>query len=209
MADARGRGAIEEFDEVAEVAATCRLHWRFTDVPDARADEMEEELETHLREAVANGRSIEDVIGDDEVAFADEWAREARIRRGLLGWTFEMGWALACGIAFTVATYHLLRWTLSFQAEVAMFAPVMLFGYAAIFFRIRSSASSDRKAEMSKKLGRGLALAAVLLVPTVLSWAITGELNAELLQWSWLYTLIALGATVILGPLAKKSVGQK
>lgn len=209
MADARGRSGAEESDKVAEVAATCRIHWRFTDVPDARADEMQEELETHLREAVANGRSIENVVGENEIAFADEWAREARTKRGALGWTFEIGWALASGIVFTAAVYHLLRWTLTFQVETAMLAPVMLFGYAAIFFRIRSSASSDRKAEMSKEAGRGLALAAVLLVPTVLAWAITGERNAELFEWSWHYTLAALVVAVVLGPLGKRSVGQK
>lgn len=215
MENTESRGNKEEFDEVAEVVATCRIHWRIVDVPDDRADEMEQELEDHLREAVENGRSVEDVVGDDEIAFADSWAKEARERRSILGWIYEIGWAFAGGVAFTAVVYHLFRWSLTFQVETEMFVPVLLFTWFAGTFRLLPSRTEKQRNDPEwVKWIKGFARAFVVITPLVwapiiISWAITGERNAELFGWSWLYTLVALVAATGLGRLAKKDVGQK
>jgi hypothetical protein len=39
---------------------------------------MRSELETHLRDAVDDGKSLESVTGEDVATFAEEWAREFR-----------------------------------------------------------------------------------------------------------------------------------
>jgi membrane protein implicated in regulation of membrane protease activity len=45
---------------------------------------MRQELEGHLAQALADGRSIESVIGDDPAAFAQEWAAAQQPRQGTL-----------------------------------------------------------------------------------------------------------------------------
>jgi membrane protein implicated in regulation of membrane protease activity len=42
---------------------------------------MRAELEAHLRQAVADGRAVADVVGDDPAAFAEAWAVEQRPTR--------------------------------------------------------------------------------------------------------------------------------
>jgi hypothetical protein len=39
---------------------------------------MRSELETHLKDAVNDGKSLESVIGENTASFAEEWAREFR-----------------------------------------------------------------------------------------------------------------------------------
>lgn len=215
MENAQNRGNREEFDEVAEIVAACRIHWRVVDVPDERADEMEQELEDHLREAMENDRSVEDVVGDDEVAFADGWAKEARERRSVLGWVYEIGWAFAGGIMFIATVTHLFQWSLNFRVETEMFVPVLLFTWFAGTFRLLPvRAGKERNDPEWIKWIKGFARAFIVITPLVwtpiiVSWAVTGERNAELFGWSWLYTLVALVAAVALNRLAKKDVGQK
>lgn len=64
--------------DVSRVVAECDRYWRDTGVPPAAAAEMRLELEQHLQAAVADGRSIEDVIGLDVHEFAEAWAAEWR-----------------------------------------------------------------------------------------------------------------------------------
>ena len=55
--------------------------WRETGVPKSTVSEMQLELEQHLSEAGAEGRTVEDVIGPDPAAFAENWAAAFRKRR--------------------------------------------------------------------------------------------------------------------------------
>lgn len=64
--------------DLAAVVAGCDRYWRDTGVPAEAIAEMRLELEQHLEEAVADGRSVEDVIGSDPAAFAEAWAAEWR-----------------------------------------------------------------------------------------------------------------------------------
>lgn len=53
-------------------------YWYRAGVPRRVRRDKTEELLSHLVEAVENGREIEDVVGDDLVAFASEWAQAER-----------------------------------------------------------------------------------------------------------------------------------
>jgi membrane protein implicated in regulation of membrane protease activity len=64
--------------EITRIAADCARYWRETGVPRRAADEMRLELEQHLLEADAEGRSPERVVGADPAAFAEAWAAEYR-----------------------------------------------------------------------------------------------------------------------------------
>lgn len=50
-------------DAITDVIVRCRALWLLTDVPETTVDEMAAELEAHLREHVAAGGMIEDVVG--------------------------------------------------------------------------------------------------------------------------------------------------
>jgi len=65
-------------DVVDRIVRDCARYWSETDVPRTAVEDMRFELESHLREALADGRDAREVIGSDLTAFAEEWASEAR-----------------------------------------------------------------------------------------------------------------------------------
>ena len=209
MTNANGRESSSTEDLIGETLMTCVFHWRMRDVPDARIEEMEEELGDHLREAVENGRSVESVVGDDTVAFAEEWAKEARSERSFLGWALEIGWALVFGVVFTATVYHLFTRSLTFEVEASLSLPVVLILWSVVVFRTGGAASYDPGNPWWVAWVRAFILLPVFLGPFFISWVVTGERDAVLFEWHWLYTLTALVAAVVLDRLAKKSVGQK
>jgi hypothetical protein len=68
----------ERSDRVLLVVEDCVDYWRRTGVPRSAVAGMREDLEQHLQDAVAAGKSVESVTGPDVLAFAEEWAREFR-----------------------------------------------------------------------------------------------------------------------------------
>jgi hypothetical protein len=52
--------------------------WYRAGLPRGFRRQRTEELRAHLWEAVADGRSVEDVVGDDPIVFASEWAAAVR-----------------------------------------------------------------------------------------------------------------------------------
>lgn len=63
---------------IDQIVADCERWWRSTGVPVAAVTEMKAELRSHLIEARGEGKSPEDVVGNDLAAFAEEWASEFR-----------------------------------------------------------------------------------------------------------------------------------
>ncbi|NUT26256.1 MAG: hypothetical protein HOV84_10105 [Streptomyces sp.] len=91
-----------------QILAVCRSNWEYRGIDDASVREMLDELSAHLEDAVAAGRTPQDVVGDDVKEFAASWARaRAPFGRRLLRTA-----ALAC---FTIGTLMLIscliRWT--------------------------------------------------------------------------------------------------
>lgn len=69
---------MTEQAEIARILADCERYWRQTRVPRQAVAEMRLELEQHLNEASAEGRSPAAVVGRDLPAFAESWASEYR-----------------------------------------------------------------------------------------------------------------------------------
>jgi hypothetical protein len=64
---------------VSDFVEQCRREWRRLRVPDSVADEMASDLAADLKEAEAEGASVEEVLGSgatDPRAFAASWAAE-------------------------------------------------------------------------------------------------------------------------------------
>ena len=59
-----------------QVADRCRSTWLSSGISADSADEMANELRSHLDQATAAGKSLDTVVGTDIDAFAREWAAE-------------------------------------------------------------------------------------------------------------------------------------
>jgi membrane protein implicated in regulation of membrane protease activity len=73
-------------EPISPIAADCERYWRAAGIGPRTAAEMRAELEAHLRQAVADGRTIADVVGDDPAGFAEAWAAEERPARAMPTW---------------------------------------------------------------------------------------------------------------------------
>lgn len=65
-------------DEVQSIVKVCTQYWQRTRVPRHAIAEMRGELESHLRDAAAEGKPVSSVVGEDVTAFAEQWAGEYR-----------------------------------------------------------------------------------------------------------------------------------
>jgi membrane protein implicated in regulation of membrane protease activity len=65
---------------VSTTAADCERYWRAAGIGRRTAADMRQELETHLAQALADGRTVGDVVGGDLPGFAADWAA-AQLRR--------------------------------------------------------------------------------------------------------------------------------
>lgn len=59
---------------IKDTVEKCKIYWMFSNLPRKVLLEMEMELQVHLEEAVADGKSLEDVVGRDVIGFAKVWA---------------------------------------------------------------------------------------------------------------------------------------
>ena len=66
---------------ISSTAEDCERYWRAAGIGRRTAAEMRQELETHLAQALDDGRTIEDVTGGSVAEFAAEWAA-AQLRAG-------------------------------------------------------------------------------------------------------------------------------
>jgi len=69
---------------VSTTAADCERYWRAAGIGRRTAADMRQELENHLAQALADGRSISDVTGESVAEFAGDWAA-AQLRDGADG----------------------------------------------------------------------------------------------------------------------------
>jgi hypothetical protein len=100
-------------DRTTLVVEDCVEYWRKTGVPRSAVAGMKEELEQHLQDAVAAGKSIESVVGPDVLEFAEEWAREYRPAGSVLRPVEGRGpafLAMATGILVFVTLLGLAAW---------------------------------------------------------------------------------------------------
>ncbi len=69
---------VADRTRVYQIVADCERYWKETKVPRGRVREMAAELQSHLFEAQAEGKTPETVVGPDLAAFAEAWASEYR-----------------------------------------------------------------------------------------------------------------------------------
>ncbi|MFF3928682.1 hypothetical protein [Streptomyces hirsutus] len=91
-----------------QILAVCRSNWEYRGLDDESVREMLDELSAHLEDAVAAGRTPQDVVGDDVKEFAASWARaRAPLARRLL----RMAAMVCVVIGSLLLATCLVRWT--------------------------------------------------------------------------------------------------
>ncbi|MER7403752.1 hypothetical protein ABT373_14990 [Streptomyces sp. NPDC000070] len=139
-----------------QILAVCRSNWEYRGIDDRSMREMLDELSAHLEDAVAAGRTPQDVVGDDVKEFAASWARaRAPFARRLLRTA-----AMVCFvIGSLVLATCLLRWTTERVVSVGDVAFWAVVAAVTVVWELRRG---------SLGLGRSLAVALVVGLPAVL-----------------------------------------
>jgi hypothetical protein len=102
-----------EVSSPQEVVHACFTYWLLHGISRSQAGEMREELECHLRDALADGKTIATVVGPSVQSFAASWANEIyhpRHRLAILA-TIE---AFLVGFCVLILMNHALNWQSSF-----------------------------------------------------------------------------------------------
>lgn len=138
-------------DKIREVTEACRDYWRRNGVPEARTVEMSAELLDHLGEALADGKTIKDVIGPDVEAFAEEWASPNRPTRSLGEETLDVISDATFALAVVGVLAHLALWSpsLPFDAGWATGSLLLALLFARLFAYLRAPSDEPPGSEES------------------------------------------------------------
>ena len=77
---------VSDRQNIEQIISDCERYWLDTKVPRSRVREMATELQSHLLEATAEGKSPKAVVGNNLAEFAEEWATEYRGPASLEAW---------------------------------------------------------------------------------------------------------------------------
>lgn len=190
----------DQQEKVKEALDMCEIHWVVTEVPVEKIEEMRDELWEHLHEAVRDGKTVESVIGDNPVFFAEEWAAPIRPSKPFLwkisGWV-AVGFSYA---AFLLVAGHVGHWSLAFAVTPFLYMnAVALMLVSALAFGMGPPMSAGLRFEGSA-FTKALLIAAVTVLTAAAVIGINVAVNlalhagsAPLLHhWSWPATLIVV-----------------
>lgn len=109
-------------DTVTEIVDSCIVYWFSAGVPRSQAEPMAAELRSHLEQAVAEGKSPRDVVGDDIARFAEEWRRAVWQPRPWYAGVLSVGHILAAAALIVLLP---ALWRPSWILEVGHLAQVL------------------------------------------------------------------------------------
>jgi DNA-binding ferritin-like protein (Dps family) len=113
-------------DTVKEVVESCQAYWVLSGLPRQRVNEMKLELEQHLREALADGKTVEVVVGADVNAFAAAWMKEVRTSKTLGEHILDWSFLLLLAAMVVLPWQHLVFRTTSFPVYWGTLAAIGL-----------------------------------------------------------------------------------
>lgn len=109
--------AEERGERIDRVLDRCRAYWVVNGIPQQRTDEMVAELGLHLHEALKDGKEVEDVVGPDIDAFAEEWAAPNRQAKPLWAETLDVLSDATAGLSVLAVLSHLALWMPSLPVD--------------------------------------------------------------------------------------------
>ena len=103
--------------EIGMTVDWCVILWGANGIPVERVAEMKGELEDHLREAIHDGKTVDEVTGGDVGAFAGAWAIEDRPRMTPMERVLDWAWLLAMSAIAISALGHLWYFSPNYTIE--------------------------------------------------------------------------------------------
>ena len=202
--------------KVKEALYMCEIHWMMTEVPVEKIEEMRDELQEHLHEAVADGKTVESVIGNNPVFFAEEWAAPIRQPKPF-SWKLT-GWvSLSFKYAVLVLVLgHVWHWSLDFPVTPFVYLNVIgLMLISSLTFGMGPPMSSALRFEGSPLrqallIGGIMALCAAVVVGTNLAvnLAVGAGDVSPLYHWSWPATLIVVAVVFVVPSRPKQDLSR-
>jgi hypothetical protein len=181
--------------QIADLVEACAGYWLLRGITREQINEMQLELEQHLRQAIHDGKSLEAVVGPNPAAFAEAWAREMRPRFWRGGAVVLRGLVYALSIVGTTALLsQLLAHSQAFT--FTLFAAYLLVGSGLLALLLQLGGFLAPR--ISTRAGReALMLACVVLAVLLLRLAgLTVNWSMTLLSWSWPVTIVLLALAV-------------
>jgi hypothetical protein len=183
---------------ITDLVDTCASYWELRGIAPERRAEMRLELEYHLRQAVADGKALDAVVGSNPLAFAEAWARELP-HRASGGMGIVLRWVAYRWLAYVLAFLggialvdHVLFRALTFPFTVTHVVIVVFFavlglleaggGFLALRIRTR-----ERRQELI------FALYVLISVLLLVGLRLAGlPFQATLFRWAWPITVLVL-----------------
>jgi hypothetical protein len=177
--------------QITDLVEACTSYWKLRGVAHEDITEMQLELEQHLQQAIADGKSLEAVPGPHPLAFAEAWAQamHPQILRG--GAVILRGLIYALSIVSTTALFSQAFSGLP-SFTFSLFAAYLLIGSGLL--AILLPLGGFLAPRISTRTGReALILAGVVLVVLILRVAgVTVNWSAALFSWPWPVTALFL-----------------
>lgn len=126
-------------EQTRTVISMCKGRWVFSGIPEHKVDEMSAELEDHLREALADGQSVEDVTGEDVLGFAEDWSRPNLPRKPIVHEMLDVLAATSVFLFVVLLAVHLWEGSTVLDAnwEDAAYFVVLAYAFSMLFARLR------------------------------------------------------------------------
>lgn len=179
--------------EIEMTVDWCVILWGANGIPVERVVEMKGELEDHLRAAIRDGKSVNEVTGDNVTDFAAAWAVENRPSITLGEQIMEWAGLLVMSAILVVASGHLWFFSLNYTIEAWWWyaAPIWIAVWTGRFEI--PGVPRERKESLPVRImiSGGIGVLAGLLMAGINVAIHMGDVSS-LFDWSWVSTLILI-----------------
>ena len=187
--------------EIGMTVDWCVILWGANGIPVERVAEMKGELEDHLREALSDGKTVDEVTGGDVGAFAGVWAIEDWPPMTLGTRVMEWAGMLAMSAIFVSVFGHLWHFSPNYDIETWIWylTPVFFTLSAGTFEMPGVPWKNEESFATRIIISVGIGVVTGIVMAGINVAVHLGD-TSSLFEWSWVSTLVV----VLLGvPLLK------